>query len=437
MAAFSFPDSRAGRLGRFIGRLSRSRFFVISVALHFILVMTGGSVVLFKTVGQHTDVDEESTAGLVAPQAPPATEAIQPIAQPTDPTLNQPVAAPATASLTALASQATTNTAFSLPASTLDTPPSLARTFSPQAFSTGPSVAAPRPNEIPTAQARQMVKFTGDWAKSGEAGSGVNKSRSFKFTAYLAKYAGGDWNSTVESAPDGKIVKGSLPNLLYLLRQWSHDKIDAEPDPVPLELASDEIFAKKPPFILFTGHRDFVLTDREVDNLRKYLQLGGCIWGDSSLPGNRSRFDLAFRREMKRILPDQDINWEALPPDHPLYTSGKTYYPEINAPPPGMNYYQEPVYVLKNFGEISVLYTANDYCDMMQVALTDKGEVDLRKDENDHYVVTNNGIYGRREIYFRNAEVKPVTDSYKFSTNIILHLLTRWEDKLRNVPTGL
>ena len=436
MAAFSFSDSQAGRLTRFIGRLSRSRFFVISVALHFVLVLTGGSVVLFKTVGQHNNVEEESTAGLVAPQAAPPTEAIQPIAPPADPTLSQSVSAPSAATLNALTSQSTTNTAFVLPPGSLDTP-SLGKTLSPQPFSNAPSVAAPHPNEIPMAQAQRMVKFTQDWAKQGEAGSGVNKSRSFKFTAYLAKYAGGDWNSTVVSAPDGKITKGSLPNLLYVIRKWSHDKIDAEPDPVPLELSSDEIFVKKPPFILFTGHRDFVLTDQEVDNLRKYLQLGGCIWGDSSLPGNRSRFDLAFRREMKRILPDQDINWETLPPDHPIYTSGKTYYPEISAPPPGINYYQEPVYALKNFGEISVLYTANDYCDMMQIGLTEKGEFDLRKDETENYVVTNGGMFNRREIYFRGLDLKPVNDSYKFSTNIVLHLLTRWEDKLRNVPTGL
>ena len=58
------------------------------------------------------------------------------------------------------------------------------------------------------------------------------------------------------------------------------------------------IFNKKPPFIFFTGHRDFHLTDKEVTNLRNYIIVGGCVWGDSSLAGHRSRFDIAFRREM-------------------------------------------------------------------------------------------------------------------------------------------
>jgi hypothetical protein len=262
----------------------------------------------------------------------------------------------------------------------------------------------------------------------------VGHDRAFKFTAYLAKYDGGDWDSTVGMA-NGKIAKGSLPNLLFLLQKWSHNKIDAQPDAVPLDLSSDRLFTEKPPFIFFTGHRDFVLTDTEVKNLQTYLQLGGAIWGDSSLPGARSRFDLAFRREMKRVLPDQNIAWEPLPADHPLYT--QAYYPEVRQVPEGLNYYQEPIYALKLYGEISVLYTANDYGDMWQIALTEKGDIDLSRDENDHLIVTNERLLNFRNMYFRNLEVKPITDSYKFGTNIIVHLLTRWEEKLRNVPTGL
>ena len=47
---------------------------------------------------------------------------------------------------------------------------------------------------------------------------------------------------------------------------------------MPLDLSSDEIFQKKPPFIWFTGHRDFKLTEKEVANLGEYLRRGGCIW---------------------------------------------------------------------------------------------------------------------------------------------------------------
>ena len=433
MAAFSFLTNDAGG-PTLIGKLSKSRFFAISVALHFVIVLLGGSVVLFKAVTQTENV-EEAAGGLVnaASNEPPAPQ-VQPQTMPADPTQEPTTAVntPTAASLTAITSM-NSNAAFALPSTTLE-PPSPGKLLSDAAPSNPNTSTQPKVGAIPMAVAKGMKGFTGSWAKGGEAGSGVNKSRSFKFTAYLAKYAGGDWDSTIEMS-GGKIAKGSLPNLLYLMRKWSRDKIDATPDGVPLDLSSEEIFAIKPPFILFTGHRDFVLTDKEVDNLRKYLQLGGCIWGDSSLPGNRSRFDLAFPREMKRILTDQDINWETLPPDHPIYT--KTYYPEIRKTPPGLNYYEEPVYALKNYGEVVVVYTANDYCDMWRIALDERGKYDLRRDDHFRYLVTNETLYFRRDNYFRNLDEDSLVNSYKFGTNIILHLLTRWEDKLRNVPTGL
>ena len=199
-----------------------------------------------------------------------------------------------------------------------------------------------------------------------------------------------------------------------------------------MNIGSDDLLNKKPPFIFFTGHRDFTLNAKEIENLQKYLQLGGAVWGDSSLPGNRSRFDLAFRREMKRVLPDNDIAWSALPPDHAIYT--KTYFPEIRAVPSGMNYYQEPVYALKVYDEIAVIYTANDYGDMWQIGIDEHGDYDYRRDENNRLVAINEAMLDRREVYYRNLEVKPLNDSYKFGTNIILHLLTRWDDKMRNVP---
>ncbi len=434
MAAFSFLDPRNPAARAFIGRLSRSRFFTISVALHFIFVLSFGSVVLVRQAAQPTEI-MDSTGDLVqSTTTPQAPDPVQPIEQSqADPTTPQTVSNQPTQAFSPLSVAGDTG-AFVLPTSA----PTDILTTAPKIIENTPtaaSVSAPTaPNAIPMQVAKAMVNFQKGWAQPGDSGSGVGHDRKFKFTAFLAKYAGGDWDSTVQ-VQNGKVVKGSLPNLLYIMRKLSNDKIDAEPDAVPLDIASDELFTKKPPFILFTGHRDFTLTQQEVDNLAKYLQLGGCVWGDSSLPGNRSRFDIAFRREMKRVLPDQDIQWQSLPPEHDLFN--KKYYPEIKGVPAGLNYYQEPVYALKNFGEVVVIYTANDYCDMWQVALDDKLEYDLRRDEGGGFVVTNYPMYTKRDIYFRNLGLPELRTSYKFGTNIIVHLLTRWEDKLRNVPTGL
>ena len=148
------------------------------------------------------------------------------------------------------------------------------------------------------------------------------------------------------------------------------------------------------------GTRRFVLTDKEVSNLREYIRVGGCIWGDSSVPGLRSRFDLAFRREMKRVLPDVGLNFEPLPADHPLFTSG--YFPKIKQVPAGLNFYQLPIYALKRHGEIAILDTANDYGDMWQLGLNDAGQIDLSIDALHRYVAIHPSLYGLREIYVRN-----------------------------------
>ena len=439
MAAFSFLNPRNPTLLRFIGRLGRSRFFTISVALHFVLVLTFGGVVLVRQSQQNSDVMDSTDGGLVQNAAPQAAQAdaVQPVDQAqTDPTTPQQVSnVPAPTTMAPLSVAVPTGAAFEINTAA----PSEVLTSNPPTFLNNEQavsqVTAPTaPGAIPTKIAQGIRDFSQSWVQQGDSGSGVGRDRKFKFTAFLAKYAGGDWDSTVK-LQNGKIVKGSLPNLLYIIRKLSGDKIQADPDAVPLDIGSDELFTKKPPFILFTGHQDFKLTEKEVENLQRYLQLGGCVWGDSSLPGNRSRFDIAFRREMKRVLPDQDIQWQELPPTHDLYT--KKYWKEVLGVPPGMNYYQEPVYALKNFGEVVVIYTANDYADMWQIALDEKMDYDLRRDERFYYITTNISIYNKRGIYFRNLELPELRMSYKFGTNIVLHLLTRWEDKLRNVPTGL
>ena len=49
-------------------------------------------------------------------------------------------------------------------------------------------------------------------------------------------------------------------------------------------------------------------------------------------------------------------------------------------------------------------------------------------------VAINEQMWHRRDLYFRNIEAKALMDTYKFGTNIIVHLLTRWEEKVRSVP---
>jgi hypothetical protein len=406
---------------------SRVQSVTFSTVLHAIVVLVlGGTVLIEKTKApdfapEGVLVDDQPTVIPWRPTTLPTNQALS-------------------STSTALPSPASINS--SALASLITTSPKTNYIVALPGISTGPNIPN-TPKTPPAAPSREggldpkiaagIGNFTRHWAKGGRGSYDKPlRSREFVFTAYLAKYEGGDWDSTVE-LEDGQIWKGSLPNLLYIISKLSKNKIHAEPQAVPLNLTSGEIFEKKPPFIWFTGHRDFKLTEKEVEVLGEYLRQGGCIWGDSSLPGQRSRFDIAFRREMLRLVPDPNQPWRPLPPNHPIFTKG--YYSDIRAVPPGINYYDEPIYMLAGYGgEIAVIYTANDYGDMWQFGIDEKGQVDLSIDERRRYVAISKPMWDRRNIYFRNVEPKSLFDTYKFGTNVIIHLVTRWEDKLRTVP---
>ena len=432
MSSFS-SNSRAVRELRH--KLFNSRFFTISVLFHLVLLLTLGGTVIMKHTAEQADFTGGDGDKFVASDstAPPPPLPPPPNAPALTPTVQNNTA------MEAITTAAPTMTTFQLPTVAPVAPTAVV----------DPKVAAPaiqmNPQQLSPAQAQRIRDFTKDWSKGGSSGLGSNRmtEREFEFVAYLAKYGdpadpqrGGDWAST-NIIRNGQIVKGSLPNLLYFMGKLSKGRIKANPIPEPLDLSSSDIFIKKPPFIFFTGHRDFVLTPLEVENLQKYVQVGGCIWGDSSLPGRRSRFDLAFRREMRRVIPDVDKDWEMLPPKYPMFTKN-LYYPEITAPPSGVNYYKEPVYALRFGGEVAIIYTANDYGDMWRLALNEKLEIDTtRIDLTPEYKYTDNGVFNRMGLYYRGMELPKIINAYKFGTNVVIHLLTRWEDRLKTAPSGL
>jgi len=69
------------------------------------------------------------------------------------------------------------------------------------------------------------------------------------------------------------------------------------------------------PLLYMTGHREFHWTQEESGRLQRYLAAGGMLLADACC--GRMSFDLAFRREIAKVFPDQKL--QRLPPDHPLY----------------------------------------------------------------------------------------------------------------------
>ena len=421
------PSEKHPLVQKLIDKFSNSRDFSISFVLHLILVLIFGSTVLFQAVQEPPDFEGEQ-GGFVGNDA--AETAPPPPNAPTVPTTPNITVTPTSNQVNTITTVAPSPVNFAMAPMVITpvnptTPPS-------------PTMAAPKPAAVGAdgltgAQASAIKSFTGGWGKGSGSGTGT-RSREFEFTAYMGQYAGGNWNSTVRIV-NNAIQSGSLPNLLYFMQSRSKNKVKTNYKNVKaIKLDSDELFSVKPPFVFLTGTRDFRLTDKEVENLQKYIRLGGAVWGDSSVPGRFSRFDIAFRREMKRVIPDVDKDWEILPANHPIYTAD-AYFPEVKEVPPGLNFYREPVYALKIYGEVAIIYTPNDYGDMWQVGLNEQSQIDTRKDEKGQFVAINDIIWNNRETYLRNIAQGSLDLTYKFGTNVVLHLLTRWENKTRTAAS--
>src|ERR1017187_9050193 len=96
------------------------------------------------------------------------------------------------------------------------------------------------------------------------------------------------------SANDGNDCSGVGQELMQLVSRASTIKIQEERK---VRLTDPDLF--ETPFLFMNGHNDFVLTEPELANLRKYLAHGGFFFasGCCTSPG----FPKAWRREFTRI----------------------------------------------------------------------------------------------------------------------------------------
>jgi hypothetical protein len=253
------------------------------------------------------------------------------------------------------------------------------------------------------------------------------------FTVYVAKVEGLNAQKLLQN--EKGIDGGPLHNLMKIAEGWSHQTMKAKVSPDPLNLADETLIDRAPPFLFFSGSRDFKLTEKEVSNLQRYLAAGGAIWADNGLAGSGSRFDIAFRREMKRVV--GHLNFEVLPLEHPIFQGPKSLI-QIGSIPEGMNYRQEPIEVIKIDGEIAVVYTPNNYTDMMRMVFQEplrfKGNQALiferNNDKNNTVASTPLSLWRERETFFRNFQPGSSEQVFRLGTNLIFHLITRWQDRL-------
>jgi len=83
----------------------------------------------------------------------------------------------------------------------------------------------------------------------------------------------------------------------------------------PIRLADDGLF--ETPFLFMNGHNDFVLSEAEIENVRKYLSHGGFVFASGCC--TNPEFPKAWRREFSRIFPGESV--KKIPYDHLIYRS--------------------------------------------------------------------------------------------------------------------
>ena len=80
-----------------------------------------------------------------------------------------------------------------------------------------------------------------------------------------------------------------------------------------VKLAGDELFTF--PFVVMTGEGDFQLSQRERDNLRKYLLNGGFLLASAGC--SNADWDRSFRGEMRQVFEEGGL--EPIPQSHAIY----------------------------------------------------------------------------------------------------------------------
>ena len=281
-------------------------------------------------------------------------------------------------------------------------------------------------------QGRQ--KFIETWYSNP---STISSSRIATFTLYVGKLEG--LNSKKLISNEEGVEAGPLFNLAQIAEVWGRHSMKPKVSSELLNLADESLIDKAPPFVFLSGSQDFRLTEKEVLNLQNYLQMGGAIWADNGLAGSGSRFDIAFRREMKRVV--GELEFEELPIEHPLFQGPKSLF-QLASIPEGMNYRCDPIQVVKIDGEIGIIYTPNNYTDMMRMVF----QSPLKFKENQPFFLdflsatlplkprTPHRLWNQREVYFRNFEPESCEQVFRLAVNLIFHLLSRWQDRYGFIP---
>ena len=164
--------------------------------------------------------------------------------------------------------------------------------------------------------------------------------RSSLFTPAIARH-GGDWDARLPA----------LRTLCWELSQRTSIRVFPEPKPAALD--SKELFAS--PFLYFGGTRAFpALSDVSIQNLRRFLDMGGFLLADAGDGSNGQGFDASMSRAFRRLFPDREL--VRLPAEHVIF---KSYY-LLDRQAGRVNTRPFLTAVLEGGGQARAVYSQND-----------------------------------------------------------------------------
>jgi len=127
-----------------------------------------------------------------------------------------------------------------------------------------------------------------------------------KFTFAHLQYDGGNWNPRPNA---GKRL------MWELIKRTS---VEAKIETVSVRADDTNLFEY--PFLYMSGDQEFPpFSEKEISNLKLYLEFGGTLLIDDSIGKSDFGFDKSVRREVKRLFPDKLL--EKMPADHTVFKS--------------------------------------------------------------------------------------------------------------------
>lgn len=199
---------------------------------------------------------------------------------------------------------------------------------------------------------RQQDRLSGFWIGSGhgEDNPQIGTSLALLFLAKgrrpimasKLRHTGDDWNHHTSD----------LANLTtYIEQRWQRD---LSWQVIDIAAASVDDLSQSP--VLYMNGSDAPRLDqREIENLREYINQGGFLFATGSCSGE---FDAGFRALMKKVFPEPEYELRLLGPEHPVWMAEQPVHP-------GELY---PLYGINVGCRTSVMYCPNDLSCLWELA---------------------------------------------------------------------